>query len=100
MVSCICISLYLGRIISPIDGFSISISFVTLSNHFGNVTLPVAVSYSTRLCWFKSVRILCSLSGEIPISLASFLTFFVFSSSMIASSSAAVSIGSSSLPAY
>ena len=89
-VSCICISLYFGRIISPVAGFSFSIFLLMFISHFGNVTFPVFWLYSTKLCWQRFVRISCRLFSGISSFLASFFMFSDFCSSIIVRRSAAV----------
>ena len=91
-VSCICISLYFGRIISPVAGFSFSIFLLMFISHFGNVTFPVFWLYSTKLCWQRFVRISCRLFSGISSFLASFFMFSDFSSSIIMRRSAVDSI--------
>lgn len=93
MMSCNCISLYLGRIISPIAGFSFSISWFRLISHFGSANCPVLGLYSIRLWWLRFVRIGCSFSCGIPVSLANCLMLFMVFSSIVVSRSAVVAIG-------
>jgi len=91
-VSCICISLYFGNIISPVAGFSFSIFWLMLISHFGSVTFPVFRLYSTKLCLLRFVRISCRFFSGISSFLASFFMFNDSCSSIIVSKSAVDSI--------
>lgn len=92
-MSWICISLYFGRIISPTAGFSLSIFWFILISHFGSTNCPVLGLYSIRLWWLRFVKIVCSFSCGIPVSLASCLMLFTVFSSIIVRRSAVVGIG-------
>jgi len=93
MMSCNCISLYLGRINSPIVGFSLSIFWSRLMSHFGRFSFPVFALYSRRLWLLRFVRIGCSFSGGIPVSFANCLMLFMVFSWIVISMSAVVAIG-------
>ena len=91
-MSCICTSVYLGRIISPVVGFSFSIFWLMFISHLGSVISLVFGLYSMRLCFCRFVMISWRAFWEIFSFLDSFFRVRISSSSMIARRSVVVSI--------
>lgn len=91
-MSCICTSVYLGRIISPVAGFCFSIFLLMFISHFGSDISPVFGLYSMRLCFCRFVRISWRFFWDIFSFLDKFSIVRISSSSMIVRRSAVVSI--------